>query len=568
MQFFETCQKIILKHGAFLFLFVLMNELTMAWRESLSKNDLSWHIVIQLAGLFLLGFLFVALCEKWVPEKIFSWVKKVILFVCFIPFCVELFVMYEYKALIGVGVLHSLLETNSHEAFEFCKMYVGWQEVILLCAIVGLCFLLKKFSLSNYVKNILATTCFIFSLCVFIPEIAAGQLPVYQFWNVSPVQRTAYASHAAYENVQAYKKLLAKVNHDVNITKNVGNIQNVVFILGESTNRNHMQLYGYYLPNNPRLMELYSRGELILFRDVVSPHSTTVAVLQKLFTFSHYENQEKPWHEFSNLIDILNVAGYRTFWLSNQESSGIWGSVAELFANRSTYHKFTQIRDSREDEGIEDDKILPLIDEAQEFIKEKHSTKNFFVLHLMGGHALYYNRYPYSFHKFEAKDIRLNLREGLRHVVATYDNALYFNDYVVREMIEKFRNEETILVYVPDHSEAVYDEDADGQVVGHIEENATRQMIEIPMMFWASPKFLENHADIWEKIKTASRENRPYMTDDFIHTMLDLMQIETKDYDATRSLINENFNPRRKRIFDGMDYDKEILKMHENATAK
>ena len=44
----------------------------------------------------------------------------------------------------------------------------------------------------------------------------------------------------------------------------------MVFILGESTNRNHMHLYGYYLPNTPNLDDMANRGEISVFRDVVS----------------------------------------------------------------------------------------------------------------------------------------------------------------------------------------------------------------------------------------------------------------------------------------------------------
>ena len=76
----------------------------------------------------------------------------------------------------------------------------------------------------------------------------------------------------------------------------------------------------------------------------------------------------------------------------------------------------------------------------------------------MGGHGLYYNRYPYSFHKFTEKDIKLNVNESHKLIVAEYDNALYYNDYVVTEIINRFRDTEALVIYLPDHGEAVYDE--------------------------------------------------------------------------------------------------------------
>ena len=68
---------------------------------------------------------------------------------------------------------------------------------------------------------------------------------------------------------------------------------------------------------------------------------------------------------------------------------------------------FTRIRDSREDYGIVDGELFPLIDDA---IANRSEDKNFYVVHLMGGHGLYYNRFPYSFSKFSKDDINYQLQ--------------------------------------------------------------------------------------------------------------------------------------------------------------
>ena len=335
------------------------------------------------------------------------------------------------------------------------------------------------------------------------------------------------------------------------LTRNDGKIKNVVFILGESTNRNHMHLYGYYLPNTPNLDDMAARGEISVFRDVVSPHSTTIAVLSKLFTFCNHES-DKPWYEYSNLIDIMNSAGYKTYWLSNQESSGIWGNVAQIYAAHSNVSHFTRIRDSREDDGLEDGALFPLVDEA---IAQRAEDKNFYVVHLMGGHGLYYNRFPYIFTKFTKDDIQLDVNEAQKTVIAQYDDALYYNDYIVSGIIDKFRctGEDSIVVYVPDHGEAVYDE---GGFTGHIEENPSRHMIEIPVIIWASDRFKELHPEKWAAIQAAV--DNPYMTDDMIHTMLDIVDVQTADYDPARSIINRKFDASRPRFFDDKNYDTEI----------
>ncbi len=77
------------------------------------------------------------------------------------------------------------------------------------------------------------------------------------------------------------------------------------------------------------------------------------------------------------------------------------------------------------------------------------------------------------------------------------------------------------------------------------------------MVFWGSPEFRSKHSDKWEQLQAAV--NRPYMTDDMIHTVLDLLDITTAEYDPAKSIINPAFNEKRPRMVQGRDFDREIL---------
>ena len=145
------------------------------------------------------------------------------------------------------------------------------------------------------------------------------------------------------KNITAFKELEAKSVNSVEITENDSDVPYVVFILGESTNRDRMHLYGYPLENTPNLDELAKAGDIAVFKDTISPQGATVAVLRELFTFCDAESA-KEWYEYNSLIDVMKAAGYKTYWLSNQESSGIWGNAAQLFAERSDKAAFTQLR--------------------------------------------------------------------------------------------------------------------------------------------------------------------------------------------------------------------------------
>lgn len=524
-------------------------------------HDGKVDLVMSMAFSGLITALAVTFVTRWlfVPRaaKIIRWVLAGVMLVAFV---MEAFVLYQYNALLGVGTVNSLFETNPKESAEFLKTFVGFEGLALAAAVILLVYLLikhkpwKRVQIDLISQRVLAGIVFVLSaaygiyMCIGYPGLMFGGE------NLTPLTRLMGAVNTAWKNHVAYQELVAKLDDDIHLSRNDGRITNIVFILGESTNRNHMHLYGYELPNTPNLDEMAKKGEIVYFTNVVSAHSTTVASLSKIFTFCNHE-APKPWYEYNNLIDIMNAAGYKTHWLSNQESSGIWGNVAQIYAAHSDVSHYTQIRDSQEDDGRVDGELFPLVDNA---IASASADKNFYVVHLMGCHLAYYNRYPYIFTKFTEKDITGNYNDDQKEVIAQYDNAIYYNDYIVSGIIDKFRetNTDTIVIYLPDHGEAVYDEEG---INGHIEENPSRHMIEVPLIMWASEKFKQNHPEKWELIQTAV--HNPYMTDDMIHTVLDIADIGTVDFDPERSIINQEFNRYRPRFFDDKDYDNEILAM-------
>lgn len=472
---------------------------------------------------------------------------------------VEFFSIVQYSSLIGAGIVTAVLQTNPREAGEFIRMYVGWKGVVaaVLLVVAGV-FVYRRL---GAVKIPLLTR---HRLSIVIPlvvvaSLAAGGILLTRYYSFIindsldvPAVRVGRAATTSVENIRAFEKLKEEAAADVEIAENHSDTPYVAFILGESTTRDRMHLYGYPLENTPNLDALNEKGELAVFRDTISPESATVAVLRKLLTFADMDSS-KPWYAYNNMIDTMKAAGYRTYWLSNQESSGIWGNVAQLFAGRSDYSRFTRLRESHEDSGIYDEALFPLVDEAL----QSPAPKNFYLIHLMGGHGLYYMRFPYIFSKFAADDVpppQDELSQEKRTEIAQYENALYYNDFVVTSLMGKFADKDAIVVYIPDHGEALYDRGS--TFSGHVEEHPTKETLEVPMIFWASPVYKAHHPEKWQALRAAV--NRPYMTDDFIHTLLDLLDIRTPEYDPRKSVINPAFQPRAHRMVQGHDYDTEM----------
>ncbi|MBX2683467.1 sulfatase-like hydrolase/transferase [Campylobacter lari] len=123
-------------------------------------------------------------------------------------------------------------------------------------------------------------------------------------------------------------------NTNLNFTSPL-NIPKIILILGESTQRNYMSLYGYPLKTTPKLENLFRQEKIFIFSDIISPFAATNTSLSKVLTFSNYENNTIPWFQQLNIIDIMNKVSYYTYWISNQEPISIYGNAPEAISRRA-----------------------------------------------------------------------------------------------------------------------------------------------------------------------------------------------------------------------------------------
>ena len=115
------------------------------------------------------------------------------------------------------------------------------------------------------------------------------------------------------------------------------------------------------------------------------------------------------------------------------------------------------------------------------------------------------------------------------------------------------------MIYFSDHGEEVYD-DPERNYFGHDEIRGSTYMIEVPFVFWMSDAFKHDYPQLVQRIEGAA--DRPYMTDDLIHTLLDILDISTPEYQPSLSLINKEFNASRKRIYSKRLYVYDPITKH------
>jgi heptose-I-phosphate ethanolaminephosphotransferase len=264
--------------------------------------------------------------------------------------------------------------------------------------------------------------------------------------------------------------------------------------------------------------------------DACSSRGTTVAQMKELLSFATREDHTLLFAEPS-LIQMMRAAGYKTFWLSNQQVVGEWDTWSTVFAKPSDVKVFTDRRGGFE--GISDDgRLLPLLREAL----DDPAPKKFIVLHLIGTHTAYDLRYPTSFSRFDDAPVPPGVIMRYNH----YDNAVLYQDHLLAEMIGMLdASGRSTLTFLSDHGEALGEDEG---VVGHADGPMPRQVYEVPVVFRLSGP---QKAALGPKMESF-RANlaKPFQTDWLIHTLMQLYGIEHVRWEPRLSLFEERYAPR------------------------
>jgi len=230
---------------------------------------------------------------------------------------------------------------------------------------------------------------------------------------------------------------------------------NVVYVIGESYIKCHSQLYGYYLPTTPNLYKEKKKGNLFVFDNVVSPSNKTTLTMKNTLCCNSLRNHEK-WSDSPYFPALFKKAGYQVYYWDVQKDDELQAPFV-FSMNSFVYNKllmkesYTQI--SKNVFEYDNQAVVDFSKEAKDIGKH-----NLVIFHLMGQHVMATKRYPHisQFDIFSYRDIRCKqpyLDDKKKQMIAEYDNATLYNDYVLKNIIDLFRDKNTVVLYFSDHGE-------------------------------------------------------------------------------------------------------------------
>ncbi|WP_212624694.1 phosphoethanolamine transferase CptA [Pseudomonas sp. PP3] len=455
---------------------------------------------------------------------------------------------FIYQQEFSQSVIFIMFESNVSEAGEYMTQYFAWWMVPAFLAHTAFGYFLWTRLRPVYLprgKALVAATAILVAVIGY--PLVKQTLRTGSFASGFEKFETRIEPAVPWQMAVAYHRYLdtlAGMQEMLNSASTIPPLHNLkdsmanqpstlVLVIGESTNRQRMSLYGYPRETTPELDKL--KDQLAVFDNVITPRPYTIEALQQVLTFADEDNPDL-YLTTPSLVSMMKQAGYKTFWITNQQTMTKRNTMLTTFSQQADEQVYLNNNRNQNAAQYDGDVIEPFNKALADAAPRK-----LIVVHLLGTHMSYQYRYPSTFDKFKDRNgVPAGVRDDQLPTYNSYDNAVLYNDFVVSSLIKDYAKTDPngFLLYLSDHGEDVFDSPGHG-TLGRNESKPTAPMYTIPFMAWASPKWRETHD--WS---FAGDLGRPYSSSHLIHTWADLAGLSFDELDHSKSLVSDSFKPR------------------------
>ena len=485
----------------------------------------------------------------------------------------ELFTELYYHSDFSVFVLQLILETSTRECSEFVNtaffLPVTWYAVGLTLFAIGIAYGIRlcanlsfkyKFSvifiifsfivwsgvrrLSDYYK-----VCRCFASQSFVECIDKDNNPHQNSTFIRVLYGIAFNKASSAELRILEEKVASTKVDDCTFQSPL-----IVLVIGESYDKYHSSLYGYHLPTSPRLEVKKTEGNLFIYDDAVSPFNLTSYSFKYMFT-TWDDDCNDSWLNHTLFPAVFRKAGYKVYFITNQftiKEGGFHDAVGGTILNRPRLSNLQFSHRNNRSYYFDHELLseIPSIDTLT-------ATPTLLIFHVNGQHQDYAEKYPNDFSRFTIEDERTPFGgDKGKQIAAHYDNATYYNDYVVDSLLNIIKDTEAIAIYLSDHGEEVYDwrDQFQRSSEANMPAEVARYQYEIPFMIYMTDLYISRHSDIVKSVQEST--NRPFISTDLCHMLFHLAGIRHSDYQERKDLLSPNYDVNRKRIIRyDVDYD-------------
>lgn len=445
------------------------------------------------------------------------------------------------------ATFEALALTDPHEAGEFLEAYGKLSNILIITGYVLLsCLFIWKtrvYKAETRTQKILIGLGFIVFVIVgqriFIMQKYHDSIPGFMGTGLAYFHGTGDVQ----EEINARKIMVA--NHASSATaSNPDSKQTYIIVIGESLTRNHMGLYGYKRETTPVFSAMQS--ELLIFNNTISSHAQTQPSLRNALTQSNTQNKIALQDALS-LVDLANKAGFKTWWISNQQP--LRATLSAIASSASVVNFI-----SNDFHGVENKRfdgfMLPYVEKAL----ADSSGKKLIFIHMMGSHLQYANRYPEEFNIFTDDNVKsFTTPPSARAInyINQYDNSIRYTDSFAGGVFNMLKQQSGInaALFFADHGEEVYQ---DMDFLGHGPDNPSHNMFEIPLLVWTSMDYKTQRPNTVQTMR--SHLTAPFMLDDLYQFAGTIMGIQSDTLLPHLSPASPDYSP-KPRIVYNKNYD-------------
>lgn len=302
----------------------------------------------------------------------------------------------------------------------------------------------------------------------------------------------------------------------------------VIFIIGESASRDYMHIYtpGFPYDDTPWMEEMTKNPGFILYQNTYSSWTQTVPVLERALTEKSQYN-DKEFFESASILDVAKKIGYKTYWFSNQGRYGQFDSAITMVAKTADEAEWTD--DSYTFTSKYDEELLPYLTRI-----DPHAN-NFIVLHLMGSHIYYNNRYPDEWAKFASAE-----GDSTMTSAPSYANSVLYTDHILKEIFDYAQKNLNLraMVYFSDHGENLK--------ISHNPDVFKFDMVKIPFFIYLSPEY---HAAFPRRSEILASRREAYFTNDMMYdTVCGLLGAPSNRYDPLQDFSSPSYGFTRETL--------------------
>lgn len=422
--------------------------------------------------------------------------------------------------LLTSSIVLTLFQTNLHEAVSYLKNDnpVLWgMSFAVVFSIAGIYIYQLNRTADKAINKKMAPGFAVVLLAAIILCGTKGVAKVRYASVTSLIKQTSQSLEQYKEYTNAKRRREENLKELIHLSVDSQKSGTFVLVIGESESRDHMHAYGYQRETTPWLDQAVSQPGNILFTHAYSNHTHTVPTLTYALTEKNQYNAV-PLEKAYSIIEVAKAAGYRTYWISNQVKYGAYDTPIAAIASsadqeiwingNSGYTTWTNYNDGE------------LANKLRQ-IKFDSQKNNLVVIHLMGSHTDYQERYPKKQEKFSVKDKKTRR-------INSYDNTVFYTDMVLHQIydIMRARDEFQGMVYCSDHGEDMQH--------SHEVTKFTWSMARIPFVVFLSQNYCQRNPATFQNLV---KHKEDYWTNDLLYDVLiDLMGIqnlpgreETKD---------------------------------------